>query len=229
MILRSTKLVASPAHAEEAVRLYRAYTQPFTRQCSGSVAVRLYRHIETPNTFFVHSWWRSLEDVRLATAQPEYAAMAASVREIAIERLSTWELAVDRDHTHGLRVEPAGTEVMRTARVVARPGEVDRLRDLYEAHTHDHLLRQRGCLGVRAMRLLSTPNTFFTQSYWRHRADLAAVLAHERHAALLAAVVPLVLERIRAWNLSLLEDDPEVPLFALPGAGGHAGVPVAMG
>lgn len=229
MILRATKLVAFPAHAAEMERLYRQFTQSFTRRCPGNIAVRLYRHVETPNTFFIHSWWRRLEDIRLAMAQPEYEAMLARVHEFAIERLVTWELAVGHDLTEGLRVEPAGTEVLRTARVVARPGESEELSRLYAHHTRAYTLCQPGCLGVRLMRLIATPNTFFVQSYWRQQDDLDAALAKIDYAELRAAAMRVIIERIQTWNLTLLSDDPEQPLFAIPGAGGHAGVPVVFG
>ena len=229
MILRATKLVALPARAMETERLYHEFTQPFTRKCPGNVAVRLYRHIATPNAFFVHSWWRTLEDIRLAECQPEYDAMRTRVRGFAIERLRTWELSTSRDLTSGLRVEPSGTEVLRTARVVARPGRTDELGRLYERYSTAFTLRQPGCLGVRLMRHIATPNTHFVQSYWHRRRDLEAALAQVDYSELRAASLRLIIERIQTWDLALLADDPERPLFALPGAGGHAGVPVRIG
>lgn len=229
MVLRATKLVALPARAAETERLYHEFTQPFTRKCPGNVAVRLYRHIATPNTFFVHSWWRALEDIRLAECQPEYGQMHSRVRGFAIERLRTWELSTSHDLTDGMRVEPAGTEVLRTARVVAKPGETDALGRLYEQYSTAFTLRQPGCLGVRLMRHIDTPNTHFVQSYWRSRDDLEAALSQVDYTQLRAASLRLIIERIQTWDLSLLADDPELPLFALPGAGGHAGIPVGIG
>ena len=227
MILRATKIVAFPTRAEELRRLYGEVTQSFTRRCAGNLAVRLYRHVDTPNTFFIHSWWQRIEEIRLAMAQPEYAYMVERVHDLAIERMLTWELAIDHDLTSGMRIEPAGTEVMRMARVVSRPGASGELGRLYDEHTRQFTLRQAGCLGVRLMRLMATPNTYFVQSYWRRRADLHKALDKDAYGQIRAASLRVIIERIQTWNLALLEDDPEEPLFALPGTRGRAGEPAA--
>lgn len=136
--------------------------------------------------------WLSLIPALLSLGMPTHSAAQAMHSE---PRMLADRIFEDVSQ----KVEPA-TPFALLVRFKAKPGQGDRLAELYEAQA-ERARRESGCLAYDVLRASNEPDTFYLYERWR---DLEAFREHEYAdytLALFAAGAPLIVTEGRALRV----------------------------
>lgn len=218
MVLRIAKLIANPREPERVPAEFAAFTDAFTRRQPGNLAVRLWRSLDTPNAFFIHSAWSDLPSMRAAVEHATYREIVDRAQALQIERLTVWEsLVVDVDP----RAAAAGPEddlpdpelaLLRVTRASVRPGCEERFLADYHRYTNAVTRTLPGNCAVHLARCLDPANVYFILTWWRTAGDFAAFRDGLDFDAMRAATFDYLEERLQGWSLRVEFDDPRAPM-----------------
>ena len=97
VVSRLVKVTVRPGRDADMLAEYYRVTEAFSRRQEGCLRVHLFRDRQTPNVYFLQSYWRDLVSLRRLLQSPGYDRLRTSTSEYFEERIREWLLDIVED------------------------------------------------------------------------------------------------------------------------------------
>ena len=97
VVSRLVKLTVRPGQEEDMLADYHRITDAFSRRQDGCLRVQLFEDRQTPNVYYLQSYWRDLAALRRVMSAPAYEGLRTDTRHYFEERMREWLLDIVED------------------------------------------------------------------------------------------------------------------------------------